>query len=309
MSTAAAFADSRLTELDRHVNEAQSGKLDEARCRTLLTELKLALARGQLGASAAQHAEAARLVHEAGVRLAVRTRDWTAFERHVAHLKPHYFPASAATSAAATAAPPPQASPPYKYVVLGLNLMRLLAQNRLAEFHMELELLTPEERAGSEYIRFPARVEQYLVEGSYGKIMRLEAGEEWAPFLELLRDTTRAEVAECCAASYDELPLRDVCAMLSLRGAGAESSEREAATALDTYLRRRMAGGAVRHRVVLGGAGAAATTAAATAAAAVVRFERDAVDAAATDAAGRRVPVEETVARTLDYARGLERIV
>jgi hypothetical protein len=33
--------------------------------------------------------------------------------------------------------------------MLGLNLLRLLVQNRIAEFHTELELISPEVRAGA----------------------------------------------------------------------------------------------------------------------------------------------------------------
>jgi 26S proteasome regulatory subunit N12 len=34
-------------------------------------------------------------------------------------------------------------------VITGLNLLRLLAQNRVAEFHTELELVSPQSQVGS----------------------------------------------------------------------------------------------------------------------------------------------------------------
>lgn len=57
-----------------------------------------------------------------------------------------------------------------KYQLLGLNLLFLLSQNRVSEFHTELELLPQEIIQSNEFIRHPLALEQYLMEGSYQKI-------------------------------------------------------------------------------------------------------------------------------------------
>lgn len=57
-----------------------------------------------------------------------------------------------------------------KYKLLGLNLLFLLSQNRVSEFHTELELLPQEIIHQNEFIRQPLALEQYLMEGSYNKI-------------------------------------------------------------------------------------------------------------------------------------------
>lgn len=57
-----------------------------------------------------------------------------------------------------------------KYQLLGLNLLFLLSQNRVSEFHTELELLPQEIIQSNEFIRHPLVLEQYLMEGSYYKI-------------------------------------------------------------------------------------------------------------------------------------------
>nr|KAG5712337.1 hypothetical protein BaRGS_023916 [Batillaria attramentaria] len=57
----------------------------------------------------------------------------------------------------------------FKYQLLGLNLLCLLSQNRLAEFHTELELLPVKELQTNIYIKHPVSMEQYLMEGSYNK--------------------------------------------------------------------------------------------------------------------------------------------
>jgi 26S proteasome regulatory subunit N12 len=59
-----------------------------------------------------------------------------------------------------------------KYELLGLNLLWLLTQNRVAEFHTELELLSPNDIQKNVFIRYPVSLEQYLMEGCYNKVFR-----------------------------------------------------------------------------------------------------------------------------------------
>lgn len=48
-------------------------------------------------------------------------------------------------------------------------MLFLLVENRLAEFHSELELMGDGERA-DECVIFPVRLEQYLMVGSYDQV-------------------------------------------------------------------------------------------------------------------------------------------
>lgn len=72
---------------------------------------------------------------ELGVLLSVADQDLDAFARNISQLKPYYAALSAAAAANNT-------TTERKCHVLGLNLMNLLVDNRLSEFHAELELLT-----------------------------------------------------------------------------------------------------------------------------------------------------------------------
>lgn len=54
---------------------------------------------------------------------------------------------------------------------MGLNLLFLLSQNRVAEFNTELELLPCNIIETNIYIKHPVAVEQYFMEGSYNKVM------------------------------------------------------------------------------------------------------------------------------------------
>lgn len=77
-------------------------------------------------------ADVASLIHvrellELGAFLAIEAQQIDAFERYLAHLKIHYFDYKDVPGYGESA---------NKFLLLGLNLIRLLSQNRLAEFHI-----------------------------------------------------------------------------------------------------------------------------------------------------------------------------
>ncbi|VDK66433.1 unnamed protein product, partial [Anisakis simplex] len=59
---------------------------------------------------------------------------------------------------------------PNKYLMIGLNLMYLLATNHLAEFHMLLEQVDQSVQQNNPYISTPVKLEQSLIEGVYNKV-------------------------------------------------------------------------------------------------------------------------------------------
>ena len=83
--------------------------------------------------------------------------------------------------------------------LLGLNLMCLLSQNRVAEFHTELERL-PSKELNDIYIKTPISLEQYIMEGSYNKVLLLKENvpaESFGFFFDILLVTVRNEIASC----------------------------------------------------------------------------------------------------------------
>lgn len=56
------------------------------------------------------------------------------------------------------------------YELLGLDLLCLLAQNKVGEFHTALEHLPAGVVSDNVYIRHPVAMEQYLMEGAYNKV-------------------------------------------------------------------------------------------------------------------------------------------
>lgn len=109
---------------------------------------------------------------------------------------------------------------PYKYQLIGLNLLCLLARNRLAEFHTELELLSPKIIQSNIYIRHPVSLEQYLMEGSYNKVF-LSKGNVPSPsynfFMDILLRTIREEIASCMEAGYKRILFSEAGNMLCFK--------------------------------------------------------------------------------------------
>ena len=61
--------------------------------------------------------------------------------------------------------------PAFERYMAQLNLLWLLTQNRVAEFHTELELLSPKDIQNNVFIHYPVSLEQYLMEGCYNKVI------------------------------------------------------------------------------------------------------------------------------------------
>mmetsp|Transcript_53190 Transcript_53190/g.105776 ORF Transcript_53190/g.105776 Transcript_53190/m.105776 type:complete len:273 (-) Transcript_53190:265-1083(-) len=151
----------------------------------------------------------AREVLEQGAMLSIQTMEISAFERYVAQLKIYYSDCAATLPESAR-----------RFPILGLNLLRLLAQNRIAEFHTELELIPPELQASNVYIKYPAQLEQHIMEGSYNKVLSAKQdglfSKEGIYFMDQLIDTVRDEIAECSAKAYTTISAADLQGLLMI---------------------------------------------------------------------------------------------
>ena len=85
--------------------------------------------------------------------------------------------------------PPSDRSAP----LTGLNLLRLLAQSRIADFHTTLESLD-ESVTQNPYVQHAVQLEQHLMEGAYNRVWaaRQEVpAEEFTYFTDILMSTIR----------------------------------------------------------------------------------------------------------------------
>ncbi|XP_043714094.1 26S proteasome non-ATPase regulatory subunit 8 homolog A-like isoform X2 [Telopea speciosissima] len=105
---------------------------------------------------------------------------------------------------------------PQEYPILGLNLLRLLVQNRIAEFHTELELLSPV-ALENPCIKHAVELEQSFMEGAYNRVLSARQTvphETYVYFMDLLAKTVRDEIAGCSEKAYDYLSISDAKQML-----------------------------------------------------------------------------------------------
>lgn len=161
------------------------------------------------------------------------------------------------------------------YPLIGLNLLRLLSQNRLSDFHTTLESIDSDQLQSNPFIKQAVNLEQFLMEGSYNKVWSTRSsvqGEEFLFFYDILMSTIRHEIASCSEKAYEYLPLNDASTLLFLN-----NTEDLLAFAND----RGWKVNPVEQKVYFG-------------------TEDDNVV---------EIPQEQIITRTLGYARELERIV
>ncbi|KAG0140988.1 hypothetical protein CROQUDRAFT_664443 [Cronartium quercuum f. sp. fusiforme G11] len=193
----------------------------------LLLKLKIALAESSLLMPTLSEAVAvdpeslrkARDVLEFGAFYSVRTQDIPAFERYISQLAPYYNDY--------TSLLPPSER---RYPIIGLDLLRLLSQNKIAQFHTVLEGLVKEHGQKNidilhtnPYISHPVNLERWLMEGSYSKVWAARSQipmEEYGYFVGLLVDTIRNEIASCEEKAYACLPLSDAGTLLFFKTIG-----------------------------------------------------------------------------------------
>ncbi|XP_059615271.1 26S proteasome non-ATPase regulatory subunit 8 [Phlebotomus argentipes] len=180
----------------------------------LLDQLKLALTKlvflPTSNNSASQNELlVAREILEIGAEYSVAVKDIVAFERYMSQLKCYYYDYKNLI-----------ADSPNKYQLLGLNLLFLLSQNRVAEFHTELELLPADIIHSNKFIRHPLALEQYFMEGSYNKIFQAKGNvpaESYNFFMDILLDTVRDEIGSCLEQAYEKISLTEASKRLNLK--------------------------------------------------------------------------------------------
>ncbi|KAB7493640.1 26S proteasome non-ATPase regulatory subunit 8 [Armadillidium nasatum] len=150
----------------------------------------------------------ARNTLEIGALWSIAKKDIPSFERFMAMLRIYYmdYKEQLPTS-------------PYQYELLGLDLLCLLAQNKVGEFHTALEHLPPSIVSENVYIRHPVAMEQYLMEGAYNKIYLAKGevpAEGYKFFIEVLLSTIREDIADCVENAYEKIKPEDIGKMLYL---------------------------------------------------------------------------------------------
>eukprot|EP00934_Nitzschia_sp_Nitz4_P006029 Nitzschia sp. Nitz4//scaffold185_size43419//13953//14846//NITZ4_007299-RA/size43419-processed-gene-0.72-mRNA-1//1//CDS//3329539703//6019//frame0 len=136
---------------------------------------------------------------ELGILLATEQGDMEGFARNVAQWK-----AARANAASAAATNSPRTCH-----VLGLNLMHLLVDHRLSEFHAELELLSDSE-AADPYVTFPIELERQWMVGLYDQVLTAQVPHpSFQFFVDSLILTVRDGIADSLEVAYSKISLKD----------------------------------------------------------------------------------------------------
>lgn len=146
---------------------------------------------------------------EIGVQWSVAKEDIPSFERYMAQLKCYYYDYKEKI---------PES--PLQYELLGLNLLFLLSQNRVADFHTEVELLPADQIQKNPYLKHPLSLEQCLMEGSYNKILQAKCSvpaKVYNFFIDILLQTVRNEIGVCMETAYEKISVKNATKMLNLK--------------------------------------------------------------------------------------------
>mmetsp|Transcript_23873 Transcript_23873/g.66709 ORF Transcript_23873/g.66709 Transcript_23873/m.66709 type:complete len:252 (-) Transcript_23873:120-875(-) len=171
---------------------------DAAGGQDALSELKFLLL--DFPPNSTEHWAVATQTLEYGALLAAGDGDVDGFSRNIAQLKPFYSN--------------PEQTSPRKCHILGLNLMSLLVENRLSEFHAELELLS-ETEASDKFVSFPIQLERQLMVGIYDEVLSVSVPDaSYQFFVDNLLQTVRDSIADCMEVSYKEMKIVNAMTMM-----------------------------------------------------------------------------------------------
>jgi 26S proteasome regulatory subunit N12 len=138
---------------------------------------------------------------EHGVMISAATRDEESFERHASQAKAAYDACKRAPCKQ------PIERSQNEALIVGLNLLRLLVQNRIAEFHAELET-TDDDVLKDQRVQAVLELEQFLMEGACNKIAQRQNAlpdPSYEYFMSMLMNTVRDEIASCAESAYGSL--------------------------------------------------------------------------------------------------------
>lgn len=210
------MADQKVQELLAEVKRVYAeSNPDLTFVKKTLSQIKILLTQFQLippfkadDATVKKHLLLARETLELATYVSVSAGDEEAFERHVNQVKPYYQDYSTILPASER-----------QWPITGLYLLFLLAQNRIGDFHSEMELIPADRRENCMFIKCCVNLESWLMEGGYNKVF---AAKDDMPlplydtFMTKLLATVREKIADCAEKAYESFPLSQAAALLML---------------------------------------------------------------------------------------------
>ncbi|EDV97156.1 26S proteasome non-ATPase regulatory subunit 8 [Drosophila grimshawi] len=193
------------------------------RCGQLLDSLKLEMVRvgfvglngqGPMQPNQKLELQTARDILEIAIEHSIKVKDNASYERYMTQLKMYYYDYDKFLESS---------SQMHKF--MGLHLLYMLATNRIADFHIELERLPSALLLQNRYISPVLALENYFMEGRYNKILQAKKSmpsELYADFMDMLVGTVREEIASCLEKSYEKMSQKQAALRLGLKPGGTE---------------------------------------------------------------------------------------
>eukprot|EP01067_Filipodium_phascolosomae_P001781 Filipodium_phascolosomae@DN213_c0_g1_i1.p1 len=197
--------------------EELRGRLDQAecdipKCKSLLSQLKIRTV--HFGCASLilpsvlnpRELVIIRDMLELGVLLGIRTKDIRLFESSMTSLKPFYLDFEKDIPSSSR-----------QYPMVGCYLLFLLTENRVGEFHTEVELWGVADK--NLYVKYAMDLERLIMEGNYNKVV--EAAKVvplpyYSFFIDRLLKTLQTKIGEWLEKSYSKLPKASAARMLFL---------------------------------------------------------------------------------------------
>lgn len=281
-----------LSQLQAESNPSGGRAIDLTKAQQLISKLKLELIKFQLvppfkgdEQTVRKQLFLARETFELATLVAVAAKDVEAFQRNIGQLRPFYRDFSSKLPASDR-----------QWPLMGLHLLSLLASNQIGAFHTELETIEQKDQERV-YIKFALQLEQWLMEGSFNKI--LKAGKtlpapQYAFFVDVLSQTVRDKIADCSAEAYESLPVGEAKQVLML----------DSDAAVLGYAQKR--GWTVSNGVILFRSPSPSPSSSSSS---MDTSDDAAAPAASASVGALELPSEKLINRMLHYAAELERIV
>jgi len=171
----------------------------------LTSRLKIAIVELKLDSNNVDLLALCQNVLETLVLYSLFVNDERGFERYYSQLKAYYFDSVGHNV--------PKSE--NKYSIVGAYFLFLLAENRIAEFHTELERLS-DDMVENPFIQYSIQLEQSKMEGSYNKIMNSVPcpAEYYNRFKLKLVNTSRHDIADSLEKAYGTLKLTETMSQL-----------------------------------------------------------------------------------------------
>ncbi|VVT43686.1 uncharacterized protein SAPINGB_P000099 [Magnusiomyces paraingens] len=274
-----------------------------------------------------------RDILEKGIFTSIYLRNEDEFSRLISQIHPFFYNTTYRSPSGQPALLPPSDN---QYKIMALYLLLLLAKNKIAEFHTELETLSTLRPDGATaaataaspaapieeilesntYLRYPVLLERWLMEGSYHKVWKAitDSSQVPAPEFSILGEsllyTVRDEIARSAECAYVSLPIDNARHLLYLDSDDEliEFAQGQPGWVIDK-IKKTVSFPSFENQDEIAAATSIVSPGSSSTNVASSKLNQDIDESAASGSPALPNPSEVIIAECLDYAREIETII